>query len=227
MKKIFLTLILGFATLTSFAQKYSESVYLKNGNVIKGTIIEEIPNKSIKIETRDGSIFVYNIDEVDKTAKDTRKFRAKGNEYSNEVKTGFKGFVDFGGVIGSKNGGRLEATASFGSQVNQFLYIGGGLGINYYTYEKECIFPFFVDTRVYVPTRGPILPFLSLRSGYSVSNGSDFEGGLYISTLCGIEIQKYTIGLGYSYQALKDEHYFSNGTPMNTGGFTLKVGMKF
>jgi len=66
MKKIFLTLILGFATLTSFAQKYSETVYLKNGSMIKGTIIEEIPNKSLKLETRDGSIFVYQMDEVEK-----------------------------------------------------------------------------------------------------------------------------------------------------------------
>ena len=39
-------------------------VYLKNGNVIRGTIVELIPEKTVKIETADGSVFVYPTDEV-------------------------------------------------------------------------------------------------------------------------------------------------------------------
>lgn len=45
-------------------------VYLKNGGMIKGIIIEQIPNESIKIQTKDGNIFVYRNDEIEKIAKE-------------------------------------------------------------------------------------------------------------------------------------------------------------
>lgn len=45
-------------------------VYLKNGSIIKGTIIEQVPNVSLKIETRDGSVFVYKIEEIEKMTKE-------------------------------------------------------------------------------------------------------------------------------------------------------------
>ena len=44
-------------------------VYLKNGSIIKGMVIETIPNETIKIETADGSIFVYPFDEVERMVK--------------------------------------------------------------------------------------------------------------------------------------------------------------
>jgi hypothetical protein len=45
-------------------------VYLKNGSIIHGTIIEQVPNESLKIKTKDGSVFVYNMAEVTKMAKE-------------------------------------------------------------------------------------------------------------------------------------------------------------
>ncbi len=45
-------------------------VYLKNGSIVKGQIVEQIIGVSIKIETRDGSMFVYKADEVEKITKE-------------------------------------------------------------------------------------------------------------------------------------------------------------
>lgn len=45
-------------------------VYLKNGSVIKCTILEQIVGETIKIETSDGSIFVYKMEEVLKITKE-------------------------------------------------------------------------------------------------------------------------------------------------------------
>jgi len=39
-------------------------VYLKNGSVIKGTLMEPDNPSQIKIKVRDGSIFVFKLDEV-------------------------------------------------------------------------------------------------------------------------------------------------------------------
>ena len=53
--------------------QYIDVVYLKNGSIIKGMIIEQTPNVSLKIQTRDGSVFVYKMDEVEKMTKELSK----------------------------------------------------------------------------------------------------------------------------------------------------------
>lgn len=51
-------------------QNYDDVVYLKNGSIIRGLIIEQIPNVSLKIQTKDNSIFVYNMEDVEKMTKE-------------------------------------------------------------------------------------------------------------------------------------------------------------
>jgi hypothetical protein len=71
MKKLFLTLVVILTTTIAFAQSnYQDVVYLKNGNIIRGVITEQIPDVSLKIETPSGSVFVYKIDEVEKITKE-------------------------------------------------------------------------------------------------------------------------------------------------------------
>ncbi|MDD4417506.1 MAG: hypothetical protein PHH81_01545 [Bacteroides graminisolvens] len=48
----------------------SETIFLKNGSIIKGTIIEWIPNISLKIQSKEGNVFVYKINEIDKITKE-------------------------------------------------------------------------------------------------------------------------------------------------------------
>ncbi len=50
-----------------------EVVYLKNGGIVRGIIIEQIPNEQLKIQTRDGNVFVYKISEVEKITKEYSK----------------------------------------------------------------------------------------------------------------------------------------------------------
>ena len=45
-------------------------MYFKNGSIVKGTIIEQIPNKSLKIQTADGSVFVFDMSEISKIVKE-------------------------------------------------------------------------------------------------------------------------------------------------------------
>ncbi|HOT15038.1 MAG TPA: hypothetical protein PK252_09785 [Bacteroidales bacterium] len=74
MKRIFLiSAILLLTSINMLAQQYIDVVYLKNGSVIRGVIMEQVPNQSIKIQTADKSIFVYNMDEVDKILKEEAK----------------------------------------------------------------------------------------------------------------------------------------------------------
>jgi len=54
----------------AFAQQMEDVVYLKNGGLIRGTIIEQVPGESLKIQTRDGNVFVYTMGEVAKILKE-------------------------------------------------------------------------------------------------------------------------------------------------------------
>jgi len=67
---LLVTIIILGVTMMVAQTVYKDVVYLKNGSVIKGVIIETVPEKSIKIETADGNIFVYNMSEVEKIAKE-------------------------------------------------------------------------------------------------------------------------------------------------------------
>ncbi|GEM_PF-142189 len=64
-------LIILSATIICAQITTKDVVYLKNGSIIKGSIIELIPEKTIKIQTSDGSIFVYATSEIERISKET------------------------------------------------------------------------------------------------------------------------------------------------------------
>ena len=61
--------LMAVSTLTASATDLVDVVYLKNGSVIRGTLLEAAPEGNIRIETADGSLFVYRTDEVAYIAK--------------------------------------------------------------------------------------------------------------------------------------------------------------
>lgn len=66
------------------AQQYQDVVYLKNGSVVRGIILEQIPGKSLKIQTAGGSQFVYQMAEVEKMTKEA--VNATPNQSTSNVK---------------------------------------------------------------------------------------------------------------------------------------------
>jgi hypothetical protein len=95
-KNIFITALFMLFTAISFSVSaqngnMEDVVYLKNGSIIHGTITEQIPNESLKIKTKDGSVFVYKIADVEKMTKEqvantsgnTLNNNYSGNQYAN------------------------------------------------------------------------------------------------------------------------------------------------
>lgn len=62
------TLCLLFSASILLAQTYEDVVYLKNGSIIHGIIIEQVPNESLKIKSGQ-NLFVYKMEEVQKIVK--------------------------------------------------------------------------------------------------------------------------------------------------------------
>ena len=70
----FILIICTMAFLTTtqvLAQELDDVVYLKNGGIVRGTVIEQVTGKSLKIRRFDGKVFRYKMNEIDKMSKET------------------------------------------------------------------------------------------------------------------------------------------------------------
>ena len=240
MKKIvFIICMVLCNTLLAFAQNNQEIVYLKNGNKVKGIIIEEIPNTSIKVKTSNGSILVYSIHEIEKIISPEdeifqKKFRFK--QYNNNPtydKTGYKGFIDFGGVIGigNRGDGAIAVSTTHGYQFNPYFFFGAGIGIEYHMNWETFFIPVFADIKTYFLNKN-ISPFLGLKAGYSVYDGK----GCYINPHIGATLSSsprfgMNLTIGYNMQKAKIndrpkniKNYKDN---MAINGISIKLGFEF
>ncbi len=65
------TFVLTLMPIETPGKDYDDVIYLNDGSVIRGVIVEEVPGETYKIEIAGGSVFVFTADEV---AEVTRKF---------------------------------------------------------------------------------------------------------------------------------------------------------
>ena len=52
------------------AGQMEDVVYLENGGIVRGTILEQIPDKSLKIKRRDGKEFKYRMRDIVRIARE-------------------------------------------------------------------------------------------------------------------------------------------------------------
>lgn len=232
MKKLLLvlTLLISISTYVS-AQIYTEVVYLKNGSVIKGVIVEQIPNVSLKIKTSDGSLIICNMDDVSKITKEERYKRDYRQNPRNTLK-GYKGFVDLGYVVdlSDNNADKIEISTSHGYQFNNYFYLGGGAAVDFYTDADLISVPIFADFRANFINK-KVTPFADVKLGYSVG---DVEG-LYATTGVGVRFSlkgKKAINLKLEYNYQQYDYYYvgyyhTYDDTLSLEGLGFKVGFEF
>lgn len=243
MKKYLLLFVLGLITTLSFGQNnYQDVVYLKNGSIIRGIIIEQVPNKSIKIETVGRNVFVYQMDEIEKFTKELCQVKA-GNSIrqsdssldSKFLKTGYKGVIEFGYQIGIADYGmdRLKLNIINAYQINPNFSIGVGTGIRYYSDPNTAIIPLFADFRANLSNKS-ISPYCSLGIGYSFDATNSFSGvGFLVNPTVGAsfmisEKSAINVGLGYEMQIMDFRNSYSRGPYLrNSGAISIIVGLTF
>jgi hypothetical protein len=74
LKTIFISLCLLLSSAVNAQDRYGETVYLKNGSVIKGAIIEET-GELLKIETPDGSVYTIGSYDIERVIGNNRNAR--------------------------------------------------------------------------------------------------------------------------------------------------------
>ncbi len=131
------------------AQQMDDVVYLKNGSIIHGIIFEQIPNVSIKIQTKDGNIFVYKTEDIMKITREPLesgkvevKAKAKAKEEESATETMYEEGEKFpigkgsalisGNVSLTNQSGDLAhaTTTTVSPSILYFVSKGFGLGID-------------------------------------------------------------------------------------------------
>jgi hypothetical protein len=189
-------------------------VYLKNGSIIKGTILEMVPNGNIKIETADHSIFVFRMEEVERTEKQAIRSKRYGTDSLKlaAIKpTGFFliGKIGFKGSDDEPDFYDISETLIIGKHVNDYLSIGLGVESVGFGFDPNGnslipVYPVFADFRFYIPTSYRVSPMFvfdlgrtfmgNKRIDYNSSAYSDGDfvpdkGGLYVSLGAGLRIK--------------------------------------
>ena len=81
MKRTILFLVCLMGMTFAFAQGNKQDVvYLKNGSIIRGEIIEMVSGETVKIMTVDGCLFVWDMDEVERITQEEMRNRERVQE---------------------------------------------------------------------------------------------------------------------------------------------------
>ncbi len=232
----------------SFGQNNMEDVvYLKNGSIIRGIIIEQVPNQSIKIQTKDRNVFVFKYDEIEKMTKENLPLENSKDKpkLSDFKKSGFINLTEINYSPGIGNVKIDDYTVknednSFGFrtvngyQLNKHLSLGIGVGID--KYKNATLLPLTLDARVTV-LEGSVSPVFTANVGYAIGLNA-VKGGLVINPQIGIKayITKnvaYLFNVGYKWQAQEATYslYPNDNNPKTENVYfqfrTLSTGFAF
>lgn len=155
MKKLLLVFFVLIMAAAANAQNLQDVVYLTNGSIIRGTLIEQVPN--VKIRATDGSVWVFKQEEIDKitsepaesqqTHYDERQYddlqfettkgrwpRKSGGVAYRSLSKGMRLFADFS--LNLQNSfytcSSIGYSGSFGKQMLPHFYAGLGLSAQIY-----------------------------------------------------------------------------------------------
>jgi hypothetical protein len=228
MKAIIGIIILSSLSLLSLAQNSMEDVvYLKNGGIVRGKIIEYFPDQHVKIESIGGNVWVFTAAEIDRLEKE----EAIGNMRNRKtVKLHEKGYFNHTslGLNISTNSSYYYyyepmLTASIYT-INAYRFSNGmslglGIGPDFTGYPS---FPLFIDGR-YEFTKNKLTPIAIIQAGYTiVADGSseadydlDYVGGYLLNAKFGIKASfsdhsALIISLGYKRQEQYSKYFNPN-----------------
>lgn len=221
MKKtpISLLLLAGLLLVSSLVRAQAPAspdvLYLKDGSVIRGTLIESITGSHVRFQNLEGQVREYPMSEVSST-----KISGKNNRPVYELQhIGFSHSSSLGIMVGNSGYYGDQANPSFhtinGVRIGKHWSTGVGTGLEGFGYGTQM--PIFAHGR-YAPLKGAVSPFIDGMVGYSLpitsprynlwrDNDDQNRGGITAGIGAGVKMmagQRFglTIGMGYRFQRL-------------------------
>lgn len=231
MKKGLLSIMAIMLCVVVFGQNMQEVLYLKNGSIIRGVIVEEKYGESVKIQTADGCVYVYKMDEIEKKTKEAPIVQNAGySSYGQAVMEkkkgptrGYRAFINFGlgAGVGEYGEETFEISTVHGYQINPKWFAGLGFAEQYYI-ESDCsAVPVFAEGR-YEFKEGKFSPFVSLRLGASFDGwGACF----YYAPSFGLRVaNRLNLSFAYDATSYTIEDYHGEKT-VDSGSLMFRIGI--
>ncbi len=246
MKNLTLTIFAVFALATAaWAQDSIEVIYLQNGTVLKGTIIENIAGQYITIKTLSGEVQRCTSSDIrrieQKTATSTQARKLTHISDTPTIKppkqpSKYQGFVEvgYGTTIGGRNTACTDCSEIFGQsrKINQYgclefttshgairrnVFVGGGAGVAYFAETGGGIVcaPIYFNLRFYNYDK-KITPMLDIKLGTCIS---EIVPGIFSSLHAGVNFGRFNIAAGASLYVIIPAR-----TMLSVGG---RVGVRF
>jgi hypothetical protein len=224
------------------AQRTRDVLYLKNGSMVYGKLVE-IKDNQYKMQTAEGSIFMFKTEEVERFAKESPNFDGR-------KKSGFGFAMEAGLLIGSQEtdySSPFSFNALAGITFDTKHVISFGSGVEFI---GEPYTPLFLEYK-YIFTEKKAAPFIFARGGglihvgatdpdsYDSSIGYDvpfnYKGGGSFTFGSGISwtIDDYETYLSFAYRYAhtsyqKQEYNTGTATYSNTlNRLEIKLGFRF
>ena len=166
MKKTVLFITAMLISIASFAQtSLQDVVYLKNGSIIRGDIVEYTPTDTVKIMTTDGSVFVYDFAQVEKFAKEeAKRYQTPTIEKKSPWASGIMSYF-IPGLGQMYNGESRKGWIDFSTQIGAGAVTLGGAALvmgfsgydNFYYEEDGSVTYEFVEGNRFLSTTGIVL----------------------------------------------------------------------
>ncbi|MDR2765503.1 MAG: hypothetical protein LBB90_10815 [Tannerella sp.] len=183
-------------------ERVEEVLYLKNGSVIRGTVVELVPNQSVKIQTADGSLFVFEMEEVEKLTKEPLPGRRNRNrplyvpDREEQKRAGrFSGMLQVAGfgyqeLLSSYGMFFFESSYICGYRFRDFLFVGGGVGLEHaegdFLDNTNFRIPIFVALKLNLNHKR-VSPYFQLEVGKRFNSNSYFQDGIFVYPKIGID----------------------------------------
>src|ERR1043165_5904591 len=101
LQRALLVLLCGVSTsMLAQSSQNKEQLILKNGNVVRGTILEMNPGQTVKIQQENGGIATYKMDDVEKIVMGSGDYYHREKSSSSPEDRGYVNDFDVGYVFG-------------------------------------------------------------------------------------------------------------------------------
>lgn len=213
----------------SSAQNGMEDViYLNDGSIYRGIIIEQVPNTSYKIRSRDGNVYVVKAEEVEKITKedlpqqyghwghgwrrDTVAYDHHRRGYFNELQLLIENVQ---GGVRFVNGYRFGPYGQLGIGIGMDRVFSNPFNPYINDLEKKELAGVYMPLYLYYAGDGPmrkrITPYYAMEAGYAMAfkgwgdqdrNVDDYGNRLYGGPIAGL-------GMGFKFHPRRHRGHFS------------------
>jgi hypothetical protein len=231
-KILFLCLFVALAGILVGQELYQDVIYLKNGEAVRGVLVNEVLSTSAQIVNQNGDTLTFRMVDILKLTRENIQKNSVLPVNDQWLKPGYELIIEAGKAIALGEFGinYFQADVINGVRLNSYFSSGFGIGLSYindpnymYYVRPKIIIPVYLDIRINYPTGKIISPYLAFDIGGSLDKDEDWNGnssidfvGIFLKSSLGMHLRFYksislNLAVGYRSQKMPFNHILYPG----------------